>query len=122
MKDPKPRDGRFMGMAIVNTVFPDGTWVEGEEFAYPDDTWTRQAWADCEDGKRRMIQCKTADSYFTIPARIVSSPYVYGFLSIKGEGESQGLHFTRTEKTPAGKPNGFPKNWQRADHDLGGEG
>jgi hypothetical protein len=92
MPKPKPRQGRHLGMPITNSTFPDGTWLEGEEFAYPDDTFTRRAYAECEDGVVRLVRCKTADTYFSIPARArIDGKTVRGFLTVRPG--SKGLEF-----------------------------
>lgn len=70
-KTPSPRAGHYFGMRIINVDFPDGTWLEGEEFAYPEGGFTRRFWAACEDGKMRQGRCSIPDTYFSIPARVV---------------------------------------------------
>ncbi len=88
---PTPRNGSYLGMVIVNSDFPDGTWLEGEEFAYPKGKYTRRAYANCEDGKRRVVACSIPDTYFTIPAVAkIDGKIVCGCLS---SGEGEGLKF-----------------------------
>lgn len=38
-------------MAIVNVEFPDGTWLEGEEFCYPSGGMKRRAYAAAPTGR-----------------------------------------------------------------------
>jgi hypothetical protein len=69
-KIPQPRNNRtYMMMPIVNLTFPDGTWLEGEEFAYPNGGFTRRAYATCENGEKRLVMCSIPDTFFSIPAR-----------------------------------------------------
>lgn len=35
MRQVKPRNGHFYGMAISGVTYDDGTWLEDEAFAYP---------------------------------------------------------------------------------------
>jgi hypothetical protein len=92
---PKPRQRSFMEKPITNIDYPDGTWLEGEEFTYPSGGWDRRALALCEDGAKRVFQCTIPDTYFSIPARgWIDGRRVTGFLS---SGE-QGLKFTQTKE------------------------
>jgi hypothetical protein len=93
MKTPTPRPGSFMGMGIVNRSFPDGSWLEGEEFAYPNGGFTRRAYAWCEDGRYRVFKCSIADTFFSIPARgVIRGKRVKGFLTCTDNG----MEFTQT--------------------------
>lgn len=92
MKTHKPRQGNYIGMPIQNIEFSDGTWLEGEEFCYPSGGMLRRAYAKCADGKTYVFRAGIQDTYFSIPARRKG---MKGFLSIKGEGDSQGLVFTQ---------------------------
>lgn len=90
---PKPRQGSFMLMPISNLTFPDGTWIEGEEFAYPKNTFTRRGFVDCEDGQRRLVKCKVADTFFSIPARCkIDGKTVKGYIKC----DEQGAEFIQT--------------------------
>ena len=92
---PKPRQGRYLGMAIQNTTFPDGTWLEGEEFCYPDGNMTRRAYAECADGKNRVFIAGIADTFFSIPARgKIGGKSVRGILT----KSTTGLEFTQQTK------------------------
>lgn len=82
-KTPTPRTGNFMGMPITNSTFPDGTWLEGEEFCYPTGGMLRRAYAVCEDGIKRVCECGIADTFFSIPARTKGAK---GFLSVSTSG------------------------------------
>src|SRR5437870_1834826 len=92
MKTPRPRQGRYLGMPIVNIEFPDGTWVEGEEFCFPFGAMKRRAYARCADGKKRLFKASIADTYFSIPA---TGRGEKGFLSI----DDNGLKFTEVKQT-----------------------
>jgi hypothetical protein len=83
MKTPRPRQGRYLGMSIVNTDFPDGTWLEGEEFYYPSGGMKHRAYARCADGQKRLFKAGIADTFFTIPAR---GRGVKGFLPLMMSG------------------------------------
>ncbi len=84
-------------MPIPNTTFPDGTWLEGEEFAYPKGGFTRRAYAECEDGTMRLVKCSIPDTFFSIPARAkINGKMVKGFLSITGTNNDQ-LIFTESK-------------------------
>lgn len=65
---PKPREGRYYGMRIVNVEGANGTWLEGEEFAYPHGGFTRRCYAVFPDGQKRVVKCSIPDTYFSIPA------------------------------------------------------
>ncbi len=79
--DPKPRTGRFYGALIINLLATDGTWLEGEEFAYPNGGLKRRAWVICPDGRRRVVWCGIPDTFFTIPARaLIEGRYTRGWV------------------------------------------
>jgi hypothetical protein len=68
-------------------TWPNGTWLEAEAFAYPNDTFTRRAYATMPDGTKRVIMCKVPDTFFSIPARVrLGKKTVKGFLSTDEEG------------------------------------
>ena len=87
MKTPQPRKGRYLGMAIVNVEFPDGSWLEGEEFCYPSGGMKRRAHARCADGEQRLFKAGIPDTFFSIPA---TGNRMKGFLS----SDETGLKFT----------------------------
>ena len=91
MKTPQPRQGRYLGMAIVNVEFPDGTWLEGEEFCYPSGGMKRRAYAHCADGQLRLFKAGIPDTFFSIPA---SGQGMKGFLST----DDTGLKFTEVPR------------------------
>jgi len=99
MKTPLPRQGSYLEMAIHSTTWPDGTWLEGEEFSYPSDgRCGRKALATCEDGKKRIISCGMADTFFSIPGHVkINGKRVKGFLS-SGEHGMKFTAFTPREK------------------------
>lgn len=71
-----------MGARIHNTLGLNGTWLEGEEFAYPNDTFTRRCFARCADGQNRVVKCKCADTFFSIPAVVtIEGKHVEGFVT-----------------------------------------
>lgn len=88
MKIPKPREGlESLGMKVYNTTYPDGTWVEGEELAYPKGGFSRRAWVTFADGVRRLVRCSIPDTFFSIPARgKVDGRTVKGFITLNGDG------------------------------------
>lgn len=89
MKPPMPRQGcYYLGMPIANFEFPDGTWLEGEEFCYPSGGMKRRAYARCEDGEKRLFRAGIPDTFFSIPAR---GNGMKGFLS----SDETGLKFTK---------------------------
>ena len=69
MKTPVPRKGSYYGMGIVNSEGKEGTWLEGEEFAYPNGGYTRRAYCKFPDGSFHVVKCSISDTYFSIPAR-----------------------------------------------------
>lgn len=79
MKTPKPRTGNYLGMPIVNQLFGDGTWIEGEEFCYPNRGMTRRAYVKFPNGKKRIVKCGIPGTYFSIPAS-------KGFITISEDG------------------------------------
>jgi hypothetical protein len=68
MRQPKPRQGRYYGAPIHNIEREDGTWLEGEEFAYPNGGMTRRCYALWEDGQKRLVKCGIPDTFFSVPA------------------------------------------------------
>jgi hypothetical protein len=78
---PKPRKCYFYGTCMECHINNDGTWIEDESFAYPNDTFTRRAYVNC-NGVKRVVLCKCADTFFSIPARArINRRYVKGFIS-----------------------------------------
>lgn len=93
---PTPKNhvpvGRTTRMSLYSpggeapTVFPDGTWLEAESFAYPNGGFTRKAYAVMPGGEKRVVQVSIADTFFSIPARaVVKGKRVKGFVSVKDE-------------------------------------
>ena len=86
-KLPTPRAGFFYGAKIHNVVGTNGTWLEGEEFAYPNGGQTRRCYADCEDGSRRVVWCGIPDTAFSIPGHVViARKYIRGYVTSSDEG------------------------------------
>jgi hypothetical protein len=86
-KIPVPHQGTYYGMTITNTEFPDGTWLEGEEFAYPAGGFTRRAWVNMPDLSRRVVRCSIPDTMFSIPARFKDGGFTTrGFLTTNENG------------------------------------
>lgn len=72
-------------------INPDGTWIEPECFAYPGDTFTRRAYVNMPDGSKKVVLCKCADTYFSVPATArVKGKTLRGFIT----GDENGLTFT----------------------------
>jgi hypothetical protein len=83
----------FYGKNLTPQVWPDGTWLEPEEFAYPDGGFTRRALARCADGRMHACRVSIPDTFFSIPARAkIDGVTVRGFLS----SDESGLTFTQT--------------------------
>lgn len=90
-KVPRPREGKYLGMKIVNSTWPDGSWLEGEEFCYPGGGFTRFAWAELgETGEHVKVRASVPDTYFSIPAKAANGDH--GFLS----SDEKRLKFTVT--------------------------
>lgn len=68
---PQPRCG-------IRASFHGETWIEPEEYSYHGAE--RRALARMLDGSLRVIRCKLADTFFSIPGR--TSDGTKGFLSI----------------------------------------
>lgn len=88
---PKPRSGRYYGMPIHNVEGANDTWLEGEEFCYPNGGMTRRCFALCADGERRVVKCGIPDTYFSIPATArVHGKRVSGYVD---SDETEGFRF-----------------------------
>jgi len=97
MKPAKPRHGRYMGAEIVNVECGSGTWIEGEEFAYPAGGMTRRALAMC-DGELRLVHAGISDTFWTIPGyRVVKGKRVKGYLSHAEDERGQYLKFEESK-------------------------
>ena len=93
--EPKPRQGHYLGAPIHNQTSANGTWLEGEEFAYPHGNLTRRCRASCQDGQLRVIYCGIPDTYFSIPARArINGQAVRGFVT---HNEETGFQFTHSK-------------------------
>lgn len=46
------------------------TWLEAEEFAYPNGGFTRRARVRMPDGRLRVVRCSLPDTFFSIPAKV----------------------------------------------------
>lgn len=65
---------------------PDGTWLESEDFAYPNGGFTRRAYAVFPDGIKRVVLVSIPDTFFSIPARArVRGNRIKGFVSSSEE-------------------------------------
>lgn len=90
---PTPRNGHFYGMPIRNVDGANGTWLEGEEFAYPNGGMTRRAYVRCEDGQLRVVKCGIPDTYFSIPAYArIHGKRVKGFVTSDENGFTFNTH------------------------------
>lgn len=59
----------------------NGTWLQAEEFAYPNGGQTRKGMAMYPDGKVRTVYGGIPDTYFSIPAHgRIRGKYVAGAL------------------------------------------
>lgn len=88
-KIPTPRNGSYFGMTVHSTIAPDGTWLEGEEFAYPHGGQTRRCYATVEGqaGAKRIVMCGIPDTYFSIPAHArIKGKRVKGYVTGTEEG------------------------------------
>ena len=84
---PTVRNGHYYGMRIVNSDGNNGTWLEGEEFAYPNGGMTRRCYAVCPDGQLRVVKCSIPDTYFSIPATArIQGKRVKGFITTDENG------------------------------------
>ena len=84
---PNPRIGYYYGMRIHNLLGDNGTWLEGEEFAYPKGGMTRRCYAVCPDSKKRVVHCGIPDTVFTIPAYArIEGKRVKGFVTSDENG------------------------------------
>ena len=87
---PTPRSGSYYGMTIHNVDAANGTWLEGEEFAYPHGGMTRRCYALCSDGIKRAVKCGIPDTYFSIPAYArIAGKRVKGYVC----SDDDGFHF-----------------------------
>jgi hypothetical protein len=85
-KQSGPRRACFYGQFIDASTFPDGTWLEAEEFCYPHGGMGRRARVNFADGSQRVVRCGLADTWFSIPASAhVRSKYVRGFITADSE-------------------------------------
>jgi hypothetical protein len=67
----------------VPTIYEGNTWLEPEEWCYPRGGFTRRAMVRCPDGAYRVVVCSIADTYWTIPARLVyKSRHVSGHITL----------------------------------------
>ena len=64
------------------------TWLQNEEYAYPNGGQTRKGMAIFPDGKTRRVWAGIPDTFFTVPAHCrVKGKYVGGFITYEGEPE-----------------------------------
>lgn len=92
--NPTPRKGHYYGMEIQNVEHANGTWLEGEEFAYPNGGMTRRCYALWEDGTRRVVYCGIPDTFFTAPAYgRKQGRHIAGFVM----SDDLGFHFIETK-------------------------
>uniref|UniRef100_A0A6H1ZP60 Uncharacterized protein n=1 Tax=viral metagenome TaxID=1070528 RepID=A0A6H1ZP60_9ZZZZ len=78
----KPRTGYFYGLKVIHAEGANGTWLEGEEFAYPAGGFTRRARVKMPTGELRIVRCSIPDTYFSIPARVkVKGRTAKGFIT-----------------------------------------
>lgn len=59
----------------------NASWIEPEEFAYPNGGQTRKCHVMFPDGKMRIAFCGIPDTYFSIPAHCsIKGKYIAGFI------------------------------------------
>jgi len=59
------------------------TWLQREDYAYPNGGQTRKGNAICEDGKVRRVWAGIPDTFFSIPAHAtIQGRYTAGWLSL----------------------------------------
>ena len=81
LRTPIPRHSFYLGMSGPPTIGANGTWLESEQFCYPNGAMRRRAYAINQvTGKHQLVRCGVADTYFSIP---VLSSCGGGFLSTK---------------------------------------
>ena len=82
-RTPIPRHSFYLGMQSPPIIGANGTWLESEQFCYPNGAMRRRAYAiNQTTGKHQLVKCGIADTYFSIP---VLPSCGGGFLSIKDE-------------------------------------
>lgn len=65
------------------TTYAHNTWLQPEEFAYPNGGQTRKGAAIYPDGKVRRIHAGIPDTYFSIPAHgRIEGKYVGGYVTV----------------------------------------
>ena len=80
-RTPIPRHSFYLGMSGPPIIGANGTWLESEQFCYPNGAMRRRAYAiNQTTGKHQLVKCGIADTYFSIP---VLPSCGGGFLSIK---------------------------------------
>lgn len=95
-----PRASNYFGMRTTPSIYPDGTWMEPEELAYPHGGFTRRAYVTYPDGINRIVRVSIPDTYFTIPARgRIAGKYSLGFVTAKGQ-TAEGLKFIPYDRAP----------------------
>ena len=68
--EPKPRAMRYFGMPCVPVRGALGTWLEPEEFCYPNGGMKRRARVvNTDTGRLVVVRCGIPDTFFTIPVR-----------------------------------------------------
>ena len=70
-------------------ILAHDTWLEAEEFAYPNGGQTRKARAIYPDGVRRRVMVGIPDTWFTIPAHgRLDGKYVKGWVQVDDDLDS----------------------------------
>lgn len=76
-------------------TFARGTWIQAEEYAYPNGGQTRRGRAVFPDGRVRAVYAGIADTFYTIPAHArIGRRYVAGHLSITDDPSRTIAHDT----------------------------
>ena len=83
MKKQLPRKAGMFGVSVTKGE----TWLEAEEFCYPNGGMTRRAYCIFSDGKKRVVQCGIPDTFFSIPAFVtIAGKRIRGFITSEENG------------------------------------
>jgi hypothetical protein len=95
---PQPRSGSFLGQLEFAEVAVDGTWLEPDCLCYPQGGMNRRAFARCEDGVCRIIECGLPDAFQAIHGRTsMWGRYAKGYIY----RDKNGFRFLRHHYMPA---------------------
>ena len=95
---PEPRVSHFMGGGSRPWVSDSQmTWMESEDFCYPNGAMDRRARVFFPDGKRRVVRCGINDTWFSTPVRKSDVSKAFpdgGFLMVESDyyGDNGAAH------------------------------